>query len=560
MARGDARSGDAELARRVELAVEELGQYSRLVVRRPLRPYQLEAGRAIAGAIERREGGTFSVMMARQAGKNELSAQLEGWLLTLRSELGGSLVKCAPTFRPQVVTSMVRLREVLRNPLAEVLALEGQHGYMLTLGRARIVFLSAEPSARVVGATASVLLEVDEAQDVDPEKHDRDFAPMAASANAPRVYYGTAWRQDDLLQSVKEANLARERKDGVRRHFEYPWWVVAEQNPAYGRFVEEERARLGANHPTFLTQYELRPVSPRGALFDEDQLRRLRGEHARLRAPRPGCMYVAGVDVGGSAEMSESAEESAVDRDSTVVTIAEVEPGWARGWRRGDAGTERPGDAGTRGRGEGTWGRGEGTWGRGEGTQAGLLDEDEDEAESRYEAVVRVVEQVRWTGRSHGAQHRELLRLLDGVWRCRAIAFDATGLGEAPCELLRARLGRRVVPVVFTAGRKSALGFGLLAAVNAGRLTVYQAEAGDEEARELWGQARAARRTMRAGGRMEWSVPRGHDDFVVSLALAVHAAGCLRPEAARAITVARDPLAEDGWAGWGLELEARRDW
>src|SRR5438128_5048688 len=309
METGGERRGATEqlVAAAVRAAAGELESYSRLVVKRPLRPYQLEPGRAIAAAIARREGGTFSVMMARQAGKNELSAQLEAWLLTLRGGLGGSLVKCAPTFRPQVVTSMERLKEVLRNRLARQLTLEGQHSYIVSLGKARIHFLSAEPSARVVGATASVLLEVDEAQDVDPEKHDRDFAPMAASTNAPRVYYGTAWRQDDLLQSVKEANLARERRDGVRRHFEYPWWVVAEQNPAYGRFVEEERARLGANHPTFLTQYELRPVSARGALLDEDQLRRLRGDHPRLRAPRPGQVYVAGVDVGGWAERKEPA-------------------------------------------------------------------------------------------------------------------------------------------------------------------------------------------------------------------------------------------------------------
>ena len=47
--------------------------------------------------------------MSRQAGKNELSAQLELLLLLLNVGRGGTIVKCAPTFRPQVLNSMERL-------------------------------------------------------------------------------------------------------------------------------------------------------------------------------------------------------------------------------------------------------------------------------------------------------------------------------------------------------------------------------------------------------------------------------------------------------------------
>jgi hypothetical protein len=50
---------------------------------------------------------------------------------------------------------------------------------------------------------------------------------------------------------------------------------------------------------------------------------------------------------------------------------------------------------------------------------------------------------------------------------------------------------------------------------------------------------------MKASGRMEWGSASGHahDDFVVSLALAVKAAGGVRPVAVRGITWAGDPLA-----------------
>src|SRR5439155_9637062 len=130
----------------------------------PLRPYQLEAGEAILRAVRAGQGGAFSVLMARQAGKNELSAQLEAYLLTLYRARGGTIVKCAPTFRPQGEVSLARLERTLASPLVEIAPFDPEHGYILRLGQARAVFLSAAPGASVVGATASLLLEVDEAQ------------------------------------------------------------------------------------------------------------------------------------------------------------------------------------------------------------------------------------------------------------------------------------------------------------------------------------------------------------------------------------------------------------
>ena len=78
-----------------------------------LRPYQIEVGRAILDSVLRRQGLTLSVEVARQGGKNELSAQMEVLLLTLFMAQGGNGVKCSPTFKPQTVTSMVRLKERL---------------------------------------------------------------------------------------------------------------------------------------------------------------------------------------------------------------------------------------------------------------------------------------------------------------------------------------------------------------------------------------------------------------------------------------------------------------
>ena len=72
---------------------------------RKLRPYQGEVALAILNSVFGRKGLTFSVEIARQGGKNELSAQLELLLLTLFMGEPQNLVKCSPTFKPQTVIS-----------------------------------------------------------------------------------------------------------------------------------------------------------------------------------------------------------------------------------------------------------------------------------------------------------------------------------------------------------------------------------------------------------------------------------------------------------------------
>jgi hypothetical protein len=234
-----------------------------------LRPYQVEAMLAIGESIREGLGRTFTVVMARQAGKNELSAQLEIVLLTRNHRRSIEGVKCAPTFEPQCRISMRRLWSmVVQTGMEPESAIEGR---AIRVGQARQLFLSAEPDANVVGHTAGLLLEVDEAQDVDAEKFDREFRPMAAPSGATIVYYGTPWDDSSLLERAVQHNLELERRDGIRRHFEADWTRVAEFNPAYARYVESERARLGEDHPLFRTQYALKTVAGKGRLFSPSQ-------------------------------------------------------------------------------------------------------------------------------------------------------------------------------------------------------------------------------------------------------------------------------------------------
>src|SRR4051794_2382054 len=104
--------------------------YSRHMVGTTLRPYQLEPARAIIDSVLHDRGLTFTVMMSRQAGKNELSAQIEGYLLSVFQRQGGSIVKAAPTFRQQIVNSMLRLQKILEGPLTSGRWAPSQ-GYMI---------------------------------------------------------------------------------------------------------------------------------------------------------------------------------------------------------------------------------------------------------------------------------------------------------------------------------------------------------------------------------------------------------------------------------------------
>jgi len=434
-----------------------------------LRPYQLQAGRAVLESVRGGHGRTFSIEIARQGGKNELSAQVELYLLARAAAMPRDGVKCAPTYRPQLRVSMRRLRD--RIAQAGLLRHASMREQTVALGAARMLFLSAEPSANVVGHTASLLLEVDEAQDVDAEKFDREFRPMAATANATTVFYGTPWGDRTLLERAKQAHLEAARRDGVQRHFSFDWVEVARHNAAYGAYVEAERARLGETHPVFLTQYCLKTVPGAGRLFSPSQLAQLAGAHGRISMPEPGACYAAGLDIaGGDGEGAPRAS-----RDSTVLTI-----------------------------------------GRLAFPEAGALVQ---------EPRVEIAEHVAWSGEPHERLLPRLVDLLRDVWRVERVAVDATGLGETIARMLAAALGAaRVEAVKFTSERKSELGFELIAALNGGRLKAYRGD-GSAEHREFSRQAAAARVAYRANSTMNFYVDEseGHDDYLVSAALLVRA-------------------------------------
>jgi hypothetical protein len=452
-----------------------------------LRPYQNEVAKAVVDSVQNRKGLTFSVEIARQGGKNELSAHLEVLLLTLYMAKGGSLVKCSPTFKPQTIISMQRLRERL-----DEFGFDGiyhtEMSYIIILGSARAIFLSAEESASVVGHTADILLEIDESQDVSKEKYTKEFRPMGSSTNVTTVHYGTTWDDSTLLEEVKQINLELEKKDGIRRHFRYDWQEVAKHNPDYQRYVEGERVRLGDDHPLFKTQYLLLPIRGGGGFLTRQQIVLMMGTHQRLKEPQDKATYIAGIDLAGEREETREAALMAArpKLDSTVITVAEVDMST----------TQR--------------------------SQFTLT-----------EPVLRVVEQYQWTGIPHSQLYPQIVDILK-KWSCQRVVVDATGIGQPVASFLKAQLGSRVTPFTFTQKSKSDMGFELLSFVNSGRLKLYKQD-GSKEHTETMYQLEKARAQYRPNQTMNFYVDpsEGHDDFLISLALVAEGARDFSPRAAK---------------------------
>src|SRR3990167_5138559 len=211
-------------------------EFVRRASRRRLRTYQVEIVDAITASVARGQGLTIVVVISRQGGKNEPQAQLEAYLLARYSKAqAAEMVKASPTFKPQTENAMRRLTSVLSKNAFTRAEWKRESGYLFRFRQAAISFFSAQPDSNVVGATASLLLQCDEAQSVLPDKWDRDFAPMGAAYDPTIVFWGTIWTSQTLLARELAAARELEKQDGQRRVFMYDADQVGAEVPAYAR-------------------------------------------------------------------------------------------------------------------------------------------------------------------------------------------------------------------------------------------------------------------------------------------------------------------------------------
>ncbi len=486
---------ERDVARVTRVLMRDIGLFTEGAGGIRLRAYQEQVARAIIDSVLQKRGLSLVVMFPRQSGKNEIQAQVEAYLLRLYSEVReGEIIKVSPTWNPQSINAMDRLEAVLRQNFLVRPSWVKEHGNTFRVGQMRIKFLSGSPASNVVGATASTLLECDEAQDILPAKWDKEFAPMAASTNATRVFWGTAWTSQTLLARELRAALEAERQDGIRRVFRVSGTEVAEEVEDYRTFLEEAIARHGRQHPLVKTQLFSEEIDAEMGMFPERRLALMQGDHPRQRRPTPGRLYAFLLDVGGEDEGVEGEDGDAPgasaavrlrnpSRDATAFTIVEVD-------------------------------------------LSGLNDP------LVQAPVYRVVERRLWLGARHSDLHNQI-RALEESWEPRYLVVDATGVGAGLASFLERCYPERTIPFHFNSATKSKLGWDFLAIVENGRFRDWRAEPGtDDEQRVFWEQCRLCRLEIGVGEdrRLRWGVPEGmrspvtgelvHDDLVLSAALA----------------------------------------
>ena len=239
--------------------------FSRYLGGLTLYPYQREAANAIIKSVIQQDGKTFVLIFSRQSGKDEVLANIFLFLMYRSIEWGINIVCAQPTFKPQTINAMERLRVRGINFGRQ---LKRTAGYIIRLGQSRVCYFSAEPTASQVGATADRLLVMNEAQDLAPAVYDKRFSPMAASGNATKVFSGTSWTTTTLLAREKRAALEAEKLDGVKRVFIVDCNQVGKINKLYAKHVAAETLKLGRNHPFIRTQYYCEEIDAQVGMFN----------------------------------------------------------------------------------------------------------------------------------------------------------------------------------------------------------------------------------------------------------------------------------------------------
>jgi hypothetical protein len=441
-----------------------------------LRPYQVEPIEAIWESVRTKAGRTFVIVISRQSGKDELLCHLKMYLLHRFQHKDVEIVEFNPTYKPQTIRAIFRLEKRLQANVLTHNKWKKKSDFMRLLGQSQVSFLSGDGQANVVGAVASLLLIINEAQDITANKYDKDAAPMAASTNATRVFCGTVWTSNTLLSRELRAARQAEKADGIRRVFFYTSDEVRKYNPAYGEFVDGEVKRLGRDHPLVKTQYFCEEIDAQAGMFNPARRALMTGDQPPHDRPLPGIPCAFLLDVAGQDEARMAFDD--------------------------DAPLQNPGR---------------------DSVSLSIVDLDLSTLATLQAPTYRLVHRQQWTGQNHLTVFGQLKSLAES-WNPLHIVIDATGVGEGLWALLDKSFPSRVIPVKFSRQEKSDIGYRFLGIIETGRFRdccltdQVRAQYDACQSEILIGPTKT----------MRWGVPEGargptgdliHDDYLLADAL-----------------------------------------
>jgi hypothetical protein len=421
--------------------------------------------------------------------------------------VGGRIVSVSPTYKPQTLDNMERVASSLDACCGSRHLWRSAVGYKFKLGKACLQFFSGDKRARVVGATANLLLSVDEAQLIDPAKFDKDFDPMSASMNCTRVFWGTAWIADTLLERQRRFALRLQEQDGIQRVFFYTADDVRLVNKRYGQHVDRVISERGRNHPLVRTQYFCETIDAQSGMFTPARIALMFPSHfeSNSASSPPKCLAFGGTPepVAQLTGIGRGAVNETQESSTPIAFLIDVagmdESKTSLATSLADEGLGNPGR---------------------DSTTLTIVAVDLSTLETLRHPTYRVLARHSWTGQNHLAVFGQIKNLAE-QYSPQQIVIDATGVGEGLWSLLDRFFPTRVTPVKFTAQEKSEIGWGFLSIIETGR---FIDPAPSDEVRLQYSFCNSdilpgPMKTLR------WGVPDGtrgpdgeliHDDFVLA--------------------------------------------
>ena len=308
---------------------------------KPFYLYQRLFARRLVESILENDGAILTGLWSRQSGKTEcIAATIIGCALILpalskvfpddqrlKPFKDGFWAGIYAPKQEQSDISFTRMRNrvnseegqaIMADPELGPIKLVTNRGDTLMFSNGSIVMSrTASPETELEGKTWHVVI-VEEAQNVQRSKVEKEIRPMLATTNGSMVCIGTAGESRGGFHVSIQDNVAELEKGGKRNHFEFPYDIVIaerrrmaqetgdDSHLRYEKFVEKEKVRYGENSNEFKMNYkclwmESRVIAVRVEVLDAAACADLEAGPV-MYGPFPNNRYmgfqVAGLDIG----------------------------------------------------------------------------------------------------------------------------------------------------------------------------------------------------------------------------------------------------------------------
>lgn len=318
--------------------VDLIFNFCELYCGKSLYPYQAQFSKRVIRSVLLNDGAEITALFARQSGKSETISDTVGGMMIILPVLANMPMFLgdkrleqfkdglwvgifAPSQRQAQITYR-RIQSRLQCPTALEVLNDPDINLQFTTSNGQTCALSNGSFATAISASEGSSIEgesfkliiCEECQDISNYKITKSIHPMGAAYNATIVKIGTATTFKGNFYDAIQRNK-RDYESGevrVRNHFEYDWHVAAKYNPAYAKYVEGEKKRLGEKSDEFRMSYCLEWILVRGmfidiSLFEANNTEPLMGRVSYDKTQT----HCAGIDLGGKG-------------DDTIITIVEV--------------------------------------------------------------------------------------------------------------------------------------------------------------------------------------------------------------------------------------------